>query len=178
MSKPRRTLGGKKLGLRQSDAHSSRSVFQFPFLMFVRRPAEPEDPQPVQPLSALRPVPGQDVPARGQVRLPAASPSSERAQPTQCPPAQQEDHQGRLGFKHEGVAALFWRGGGYRHLKIHHLSSPSLLGLRCQMPSSPSTRILLPRCFLQGCASWNWFAAALLTISPQSASPRKSSSRR
>lgn len=73
-----------------------RKSSQFPFQMFVRCPAEPEDPHPVQSLSALRPVPGQDVPARGQVGLPAKSPSAERAQPTHRPPAQQEDHQGRL----------------------------------------------------------------------------------
>lgn len=57
-------------------------------------PAESEEPQPVQPLSALRPVPGQDVPARGQAGLPATSPSAERTQPSLRPPAQQEDHQG------------------------------------------------------------------------------------
>lgn len=151
--------------------------------MFVRCPAEPEDPQPVQPLSALRPVPGQDVPARGQVGLPAASPSAERAEPTQCPPAQQEDHQGRLGFSLRVWTSCFvgGKGPGSRSENpppVDVYFSRSLLGLRCRMPSSPSTRILLPRCFLQECASWNWFAAAFLTISPQSTSPQKPSSRR
>lgn len=37
-------------------------------------PAEPEEPQPDGPLPALRPVPGQDVPARRQAGLPAESP--------------------------------------------------------------------------------------------------------
>ena len=56
--------------------------------------AKPEDPEPHQPLPALRPISGQDVSARRQGGLPPSGPQAKRTQPSHSSPAQQEDHQG------------------------------------------------------------------------------------
>ena len=53
--------------------------------------AKPEDPEPNQPLSALRPISGQDVSARRQSGLSPSGPQAKRTQPTHSSPAQQED---------------------------------------------------------------------------------------